>query len=282
MKILLAQEPLSDSSRLDQNCATRTMRSLLVLLCLTLASTGPDSAPGSPLDLDPSLDSPSGSPVALEAGPVNLDASPAAHEEPDFEAALEAILEEEPGAYGPPSEVGQSADNLELEISHPEDLFAESGELDWITEEVPGVVEEQIAEEECRKSATLDKKREKKEKKKDKKHAKDKKKKLQEGQKDAKNERKEPVVVPAREELERYCTIQEISSGHLNPWATDPHLQRPAIIAAIAQRLGCSYVALGQWKTHILCWIEFRAAQGRCVRKAETEDEQLLKKSSGS
>ena len=93
MKILLAQEPLSDSSRLDQNCSTRTMRSLLVLLCLTLASTG--SAPGSPLDLDPSPDSPSGSPVALEAGPVNLDASPAAHEEPDFEAALEAILEEE-------------------------------------------------------------------------------------------------------------------------------------------------------------------------------------------
>lgn len=115
--------------------------------------------------------------MALETGPVNLDASPAAHEEPDFEAALEAILEEEPGASGPPSEVGQSADNLELEISHPEDLFAESGELDWITEEVPGVLEEQIAEEECRKSAALDKKREKKEKKKDKKHAKDKKKK---------------------------------------------------------------------------------------------------------
>lgn len=81
-----------------------------------------------------------------------------------------------------------------------------------------------------------------------------------------------------REELQRYCTIQEISSGRLNPWATDPHLQRPAIIAAIAQCLGCSYVALGQWKTHILCWIEFRAAQGRCVRKAETEDEKLLKK----
>ena len=71
---------------------------------------------------------------------------------------------------------------------------------------------------------------------------------------------------------------QEISSGHLSPWAADPHLQRPAIIAAIARRLGCSYVALGQWKTHILCWIEFRAAQGRCVRKAETEDEKLLKK----
>lgn len=177
MKILLAQEPLSDSSRLDQNCATRTMRSLLVLLCLTLASTGPDSAPGSSLDLDPSLDSPSRSPVALEAGPVSLDASPAAHEGPDFEAGLEAILEEEPGASGPPSEVGQSADNLELEISHPEDLFAESGELDWITEEVPGVLEEHIAEEECRKSAALDKKRERKEKKNDKKHAKDKKKK---------------------------------------------------------------------------------------------------------
>ena len=74
-----------------------------------------------------------------------------------------------------------------------------------------------------------------------------------------------------REELERYCTIQEITTQHENPWVTDPHLRRPAIIAAIAERLGCSFTALTQWKTHILCWLEFRAAQSRCVRKPETE-----------
>ena len=86
----------------------------------------------------------------------------------------------------------------------------------WKSEEVPGVLEEQIAEEECRKSAALDKKREKKEKKKDKKHAKDKKKK------------KEKVVVPARvitlsalrEELERYCTILRRSAQDI--WARGP------------------------------------------------------------
>ena len=126
-----------------------------------------------------------------------------------------------------------------------------------------------------------------------------------------------------------YCTIQEITTQHENPWATDPHLRRPAIIAAIvqclvsvhyefwrykrdfkfdrktfrylkwniehaelvnkhhvncgsawpkAERLGCSYIALTQWKTHILCWLEFRAAQSRCVRKPETEAEKRAKK----
>ena len=177
--------------------------------------------------------------------------------------------------------------------SHPEDLFAESGELDWICGTEPGALEERMAEDQTKKEAAREKEREKKDKKekkkkaakdkKDKKNKKDKKEKKEKKEKKATKDKKEPVVVPARvitlsalrEELERYCTIHEITSGHLNPWATDPHLQRPAIIAAIAERLGCSYVALSQWKTHILCWLEFRAAQGRCVRKPETEAEKL-------
>ena len=98
------------------------------------------------------------------------------------------------------------------------------------------------------------------------------------------------MVVPARvitlgalpEELERYCTIQEITTQHENPWATDPHLRRPAIIAAIAERLGCSFTALTQWKTHNLCWLEVRAAQSRCVRKPETEAEKRANKNAAT
>lgn len=162
MKILLAQEPLSDSSRLDQNCATRTMRSLLVLLCLTLASTGPDSAPGSPLDLGP----PSESPVALEAG-------------------TRALLRTKSQTWKQRSRLSWKKNQVRM--VRPLKSAKAPTTWSWKSEEVPGVLEEQIAEEECRKSAALDKKREKKEKKKDKKHAKDKKKKKE--KKDKKTQR---------------------------------------------------------------------------------------------
>ena len=124
--------------------------------------------------------------------------------------------------------------------------------------------------------------------KKDKKKKKDKKEKKDKEEKKAAKDKKEPVVARVitlgalREELERYCTIQEITTQHENPWATDPHLRRPAIIAAIAERLGCSFTALTQWKTHILCWLEFRAAQSRCVRKPETEVEKRANKNAAT
>ena len=34
---------------------------------------------------------------------------------------------------------------------------------------------------------------------------------------------------------EGYCTLMELTSEHPNPWASDPQLQRPAIIAALAR-----------------------------------------------
>ena len=237
---------------------------------------------------------------------MDLDPSP---ESPDFEAELNALLEEDPGVAdtdmveaaveapfdeGPgvpclPSQAGQSAGDQELDVSHPEDLFADSDEVEWITAP-QGVQEEQMAEDEAKaedkvraKRAKKEKEEKKKDKKKKKKKKKDKKEKKDKEEKKAAKDKKEPVVVPARvitlgalrEELERYCTIQEITTQHENPWATGPHLRRPAIIAAIAERLGCSFTALTQWKTHNLCWLEFRAAQSRCVRKPETEAENV-------
>ena len=88
-----------------------------------------------------------------------------------------------------------------------------------------------------KKKAAKDKKDKKKKKKKDKKEKKDKE------EKKAAKDKKEPVVVPARvitlgalrEELERYCTIQEITTQHENPWATDPHPRRPATWVAPSQ-----------------------------------------------
>lgn len=67
-----ASQQLKQRPAQASGSASRTMRSFLVLLCLLVASAGPGSAPG-PLDLDPSPES------------------------PDFEAELNAVLEEEPG-----------------------------------------------------------------------------------------------------------------------------------------------------------------------------------------
>ena len=240
----------------------------MVLLCVTLASTGPGSLPRSRC-------------------PEAVAASSVAQNDPEhFQQELEAMLETVEGESCPAA--------VDLS-SHPEDLFAESGELDWVCETEPGEVQERMAEDQTKKEAAREKEREKKTKKEEKKKAakekKDKKKKKKDKkEKKAAKDKKEPVVVPARvitlgalrEELERYCPIQEITAQHENPRATDPHLRRPAIIAAIAERLGCSFTALTQWKTHILSWLEFRAAQSRCVRKPETEAEKRANKNAAT
>ena len=51
-----------------------------------------------------------------------------------------------------------------------------------------------------------------------------------------------------------------------------------SIFFVCAQRhMGCSFVALTQWKTHILCWLDFRRAEGR-AKTALTEVQKASRK----
>ena len=51
-----------------------------------------------------------------------------------------------------------------------------------------------------------------------------------------------------------------------------------SIVFVCAQRhMGCSFVALTQWKTHILCWLDFRRAEGR-TKPALTEVQKASRK----
>ena len=55
--------------------------------------------------------------------------------------------------------------------------------------------------------------------------------------------------------------IRKISKQHINFLC----------VCAKANALGVSFVALTPHKTHILCWLDFRAAEARCVRAPATD-----------
>ena len=244
---------------------TRTMRSALC----DAGRNRPRHTSASPLDLDPSSDTPTECPVEVATSPVG-------HNDPErFQANLEALVEEQAGESCPPAGASQSVGTVELDLSHPEDFFADSEELDWIQEdELPGGLEDRVAEDKSKEDKAPEKKWKRKDKKEEsKKTKKDKKdKKEKKEAKEAKGKKKKPVVVPARcvtlakirEELEHYCSLMELSSDsdHAEPWQSDPLLQRAAIVSALANALGCSYVAFTAWKQHILCWVDFRRAEG--------------------
>ena len=69
-----------------------------------------------------------------------------------FQQELEAMLQTVEGESCPAA--------VDLS-SHPEDLFAESGELDWVCETEPGEVQERMAEDQAKKEAAQEKEREK-------------------------------------------------------------------------------------------------------------------------
>ena len=71
-------------------------------------------------------------------------------------------IDEGPGVPCLPSQAGQSAGDQELDVSHPEDLFADSDEVEWITAP-QGVQEEQMAEDEAKAEDKVRAKRAKKE-----------------------------------------------------------------------------------------------------------------------
>lgn len=102
------------------------MRCFLVLLCVTLASTGPDTPQAGFWTWAPALTHLQGA-LRTWIPVVDLDTSLAEHKDPDFGAdILEA--EEPASVFCPVSGAGQSAGVPDLDLSHPEDLFAEASQ----------------------------------------------------------------------------------------------------------------------------------------------------------